>query len=114
MNRDAHAPGEREWPSEAGPRDFTPRLEELERRLISAVERRPAATLAVAALAGFTLGCLPARWTLAALGLGARVIAPLAAGRLDAALFGHGRVSNDAQGECNDASGCDPQPAPPP
>jgi hypothetical protein len=88
MRRGAHAAGEREGSWEGDPGDFTPRLEELKWRLRSAVDRRPAATLALAAAAGFTLAVLPRRRLVGALALGGRALGPLALRRLDAALFG--------------------------
>lgn len=88
MRRDAHAAREREGSWEGDPGDLTSRLERLEGRLRSAVDRRPVATLAVAAVAGIALAYLPGRWAIGALAFGARALTPLALRRIDAALFG--------------------------
>jgi hypothetical protein len=88
MRRDAHAAREREGSWEGDPGELTSRLEQIEWRLRSAVDRRPAATLAAAAAAGFALSYLPTRWLVGVLALGARALTPVALRRLDAALFG--------------------------
>jgi hypothetical protein len=86
MSTDAHASGEREW-TRARQRDFTARLEGLERRLRSAIRRHPAAALTLTAVVGVSLGLLPRSLKLAALALSARALAPLALRKLDSAFF---------------------------
>ena len=88
MRRAAHAAREREGSWEGDPGELTSRLEELKWRLRSAVDRRPVATLALAAATGFTLAVLPRRWLVGAVAFGGRALGPLALRRLDAALFG--------------------------
>jgi len=84
---DAHASAERDPRSEALLRDLTPRLDEFERRLRSAIRRYPAVTLGLTAVAGVSLGLLQRPLKLAALAMSARVLAALALRRLDSAFF---------------------------
>lgn len=84
MSNDSQA---RDGWGEAPLRDLIPRLEELERRLRSAVSSHPAATLALAAAAGVALGLMPRRLKLAALAMSAHSFAPLALRALDLAFF---------------------------
>jgi hypothetical protein len=68
--------------------EIGPWLEELTWRLRAAVDRRPVATLALAAVAGFSLAYLPGRWLIGALAMGGRALGPVALRRLDEAVFG--------------------------
>ena len=68
--------------------EIGPRLEELTWRLRAAVDRRPVVTLALAAVAGFSLAYLPGRWLIGALAMGGRALGPVALRRLDEAVFG--------------------------